>query len=220
MNKISDKYISILPKSKKKTRSPRRSNQRIAADILESIDDYVSSFDRNWNIIYINKTTANDFGFEQKELLGKNFWKTFPHFVGTALEKNYQEAMSKRETRRFEWKTIYADTGFREFTVFPSAEGIAVYGHDITERKKAEEELYRNRELLNSIINSTDSVIIARTLDEKLILLNRAQSKLYKMPIDKALGTTPYDIYPKDIAERIMVWDKKVFAEGKSFQYE
>ena len=204
----------------KKVQKPKRSKQRIAADILESIEDYVSSFDYNWNFIYINKTTAHDFGFEPHELMGRNFWKTFPKFVGTTLERNYRDAMVKREIRRFEWKTIYADTGFKEFTVFPSAEGITVYSRDVTERKKAEEELYRNRELLNSIVNSTDSVILARTLDEKLILLNRAQSKLYKMPIETALGTTPYDIYPKDVAERIMSWDKKVFAEGKSFRYE
>jgi PAS domain S-box-containing protein len=205
---------------KENPQKPKRSKEKIANEILESIGDYVSAFDRNWNVIYINKATANDFGFKPEELLGKNFWKTFPKFSGTALEKNYREAMAKREIRRFEWKTIYAGTGYKEFTVFPSPEGITVYGHDITERKKAEEELYKNRELLNSIINSTDSVIIARTLDEKLILLNRAQTKLYNMTIERALGTTPYDIYSREVADRIVAWDRKVFTEGKSFQYE
>lgn len=88
---------------------------RIASDILESTDDYVSSFDRKWNFIYINKTTSKYFGVEPEELIGKNFWKTFPKFVRTAVEKNYREAMEKREIRRFEWETIYAHTGFREF---------------------------------------------------------------------------------------------------------
>jgi PAS domain S-box-containing protein len=199
---------------------PKPSKERIANEILESIGDYVSAFDRNWNIIYINKATAKDFGFKPEKLLGKNFWKKFPDFLGTALEKNYREAMAKRVVRRFEWKTIYAGTGYKEFTVFPCPEGITVYGHDITERKKAEEELYKNRELLNNIIDSTDSVIIARTLDEKLILLNRAQTKLYNMTAETALGTTPHDIYSKEVADRIVAWDRKVFTEGKSFQYE
>lgn len=212
--------IVSAAKLERKDRKTRRSKERIAAGILESIDDYVSSFDRNWNFIYVNKTTAHDFGFEPNDLIGKNFWKTFPKLVGTIVEKNYHEVMDKREIRHFEWKTIYANTGFKEFAVFPSAEGITIYGKDITERKKAEEELYRSRELLDNIVNSTDSVIIARNLDEKLILLNKAQSKLYNMSIKEAVGTTPYDIYPKDVAERIMSWDKKVFAQGKSFRYE
>ena len=217
MIETSGKFIDLRPEQKKKT--PKRSKQRIAADVLESIDDFVTSFDYNWNLTYINKTAAHGFGFEPNELIGKNFWKMFPKFVGTAVEQNYREAMVNREIRRFEWKTIYA-VGFKEFTVFPSAEGVTVYGRDITERKKAEEELFKNRELLNNIINSTDSIIIARNLNEQLILLNNIQSKHYHMSIEMALGTTPYDVYPKEVADRITSWDKKVFAEGKSFRFE
>ena len=124
----------------------------IASDILERTDDYVSSFDRDWNIIYINKTTSKYFGVEPEELIGKNFWKTFPNFVGTAVEKNYREAMEKREIRRFEWKTIYANTGFREFTVFPSAEGITVYGVDITERKQLQQKLEEHNKNLEKLV--------------------------------------------------------------------
>jgi PAS domain S-box-containing protein len=198
----------------------KRKQQKIAADILESIDDYIYSLDKKWNFSYINKTAAKDFGFPPNELVGKNIWNMFPKLVGTAVEKNYFEAMDKREIKRFEWKTVYVKNKVKEFTVFPSAEGVTVYSKDITERKKAEEELYKSRELLKNIINSADSVIIARDLDEKLILLNNTESTLYGMPVEKALGTTPYDIYPKKVAEDIMIWDKKVFSEGKSFRYE
>ncbi len=124
----------------------------IASDILERTDDYVSSYDRNWNIVYINKTTSKYFGRKPEELIGKNFWKTFPNFVGTAVEKNYRWAMEKREIRRFEWKTIYANTGFREFTVFPSAEGIIVYGVDITERKQLQEKLEEHTKNLEKLV--------------------------------------------------------------------
>ena len=40
------------------------------------------------------------------------------------------------------------------------------------------------------------------------------------MSEEEALGTTPYDIYPKEVAEQIIAWDKKVLGEGKSFRYE
>ena len=56
--------------------------------------------------------------------------------------------MSQRKVKHFEWKTLYAQ-GIREFTVFPSAEGITIYGKDITERKKAEEALRENERRLN-----------------------------------------------------------------------
>ena len=91
---------------------------------------------------------------------------------------------------------------------------------DITELVKQQEELFRNQELLRNVINSTDLVIFARDLNEKLLLLNKTQAQNYHMTEAEALGTTPYDIYPKETADRITAWDKKVYAEGKSYQYE
>ena len=85
---------------------------------------------------------ADDFDLKPEELLGKNFWKSFPRFLGTAVEKNFRETMETKEIRHFEWKTIYAlGRPYREFTVFPSADGITVYGADISQRKKAENAL-------------------------------------------------------------------------------
>jgi PAS domain S-box-containing protein len=153
---------------------------KIAADILESIDDYVSAYDRNWNFIYLNKKTAKDFGRKTEELLGKNFWKTFPRFIGTELEKNYVEAMNKREVRRFEWETIYAKTGFREFTVFPSAEGVTVYGVDISARKKAEAALHQSEELFSKAFHGNPApLIITRVADNHFVDVNEAFLKLW-----------------------------------------
>ncbi len=91
---------------------------------------------------------------------------------------------------------------------------------DITRRKRDEEELYRGRELLRSIIDNSTSVIMARDLDGKLLLLNKTLANLYDMPKEKALGTTLYDVYPKKVADQIAFWDNKVTTEGKAISYE
>ena len=122
---------------RKNAEEVRRKSEQQIADILESIDDYVYSLDRNWNVIYIGSKAAKDLRFNAKELVGKNFWQTFPSFLGTTVETNFREAMAKRAIRRFEWKTEFVE-GFVDFAVFPSVEGITVYGKDITERKQME----------------------------------------------------------------------------------
>jgi PAS domain S-box-containing protein len=143
---------SRIEKACKTLLEPKYQELRMAADILESIDDYVSAFDKDWKFVYVNKTTANAFGLEPKELIGKNLWETFPNFVGTIIETNYRDAMTKREVKRFEWETIYARTGFREFTVFPSAGGITVYGVDITERKQLQQRLQEYAKNLEKLV--------------------------------------------------------------------
>jgi len=128
--------IRDITERKKAQEAIKRSKERIT-DILASIDEYVYSLDRDWNFIYVSNKSASDWNLKTEELIGKNYWQTFPVFAGTEVEKNFRDAMSKREVKHFEWRTIY-NPGYREFSVFPSAEGITVYGKDITERKRAE----------------------------------------------------------------------------------
>lgn len=198
-----------------KTRLTNRGKFRIAADILDSIDDYISAFDRNWNIIYISKKTAQDFGCTEKELLGKNFWETFPKFKGTLIEKNYRETMTKRQIRRFEWETIYAKTGFREFTVFPSVEGITVYAVDITKRKILQQKLEeytknleqtvqeRTKKIRESeqsyreLYESFGEAFIATDWELTVIHWNNAAERLTKVAKKDALGKKVYEVLPE-----------------------
>ncbi len=204
--------------SQKRIKKPpnfSRDKLTIAADILESIDDYISAFDKEWNFIYVNKNTARSFGYEPEELLGKNFWATFPVFLGTDIERNYREAMNKRVIRRFEWETIYAKTGWREFTVFPSVEGITVYGIDITERKTLQRKLEeytknleqtveeRTRKILEGeqnyreLYESFGEAFIATDWELTIIHWNRAAEKVTKIPTREALGKKIYQVLPE-----------------------
>ena len=109
--------------------------------------------------------------------------------------------------------------GCWETTIFPSENGLTIVSRDITKRKKAEEELYKNRELIESIINNSDSRILARNLEGKLILVNDTLAKCYNFPKEKALGTTLYEVYSKEVADKIAFWDRKVLTEGKPLHY-
>ncbi len=200
-------YITIQP--------VKRSKLRIAADILESIDDYISAFDKNWTIIYMNKNTAKDFGFKPETLIGKNFWKTFPNFLGTDIEKNYRETMYLREIRKFEWKTLYAKTGYIEFTVFPSVEGITVYGVNITERKQLKQKLEeyakdlerlveeRTRKICESeqsyreLYDSFGEAFIATDWELNVIHWNKAAERVTTIKAKDALGKKVYDVLPE-----------------------
>lgn len=139
----------------------RRTQQEMALDILDSVDEYISSFDKDWAILYISKKTAADFGTDPQSLIGKNFWQAFPRFLGTVLEKKYRETMETRQTQTFEWKTIYTPViSIREFTVFPSKDGITVIGKDITERKKAEIAVAESKSWLESVITSMNDPVL------------------------------------------------------------
>jgi PAS domain S-box-containing protein len=187
-------------------------------DVLDRIKDHVVALDNNFHVTYVNKLYATNFGLEPTQMIGKNIWQLTPKVIGTIIYEEITEAMSEKKVRLFEWEGIYIK-GYWETTIFPSENGITVVSRDISKRKKDEEEIHKNRELLANIISNSDSRILARDLEGKLILLNDALASTYNLPKEKALGTTLYDVYPKEVAERIAFWDKKVLADGKPLRY-
>lgn len=139
-----------------------QSKQRLN-DILVSIDDSVFALDNDWNFIYVSNKTAKDLQHPVAELVGKNFWQAFPEFCGTAMETNLREAMTNREIRRFEWKTIFSP-GYREFTVFPSVEGVTIYGKDIAERKRSEEKMSIFLECAHTVMKTDEFDVSIREI--------------------------------------------------------
>jgi PAS domain S-box-containing protein len=125
-----------ITERKKTEEAFARSNQRFK-EILEVIQDAFYVIDRDWKIVFINKQLSSKLGKQLKDLVGKNFWETFPNYRGTIVEENFRWTMEKREIRRFETEGKYTDVYYAA-TVYPSTEGITVFGVNITQQKQAE----------------------------------------------------------------------------------
>jgi PAS domain S-box-containing protein len=68
---------------------------------------------------------------------------------------------------------------------------------DITERRQAQHELDRNRELLNLIIENVPSPIVVKNArDFRYVLINRAAEQLWGLDRAEAIGKTSDDLYP------------------------
>ncbi len=142
-------YVSVnrdISERKRAEVQLEQSNQKLN-QILASIQDDFYVLDREWNFVYASRRFTSKVGKEPEDFVGQNIWKMFPKHVGSVLDEKFHEAMEKREVRRFELGGKYTSAWYR-MTAFPSNEGIAVLGADITERKQAEEALRLKDDLL------------------------------------------------------------------------
>ncbi len=114
-------------------------NQR-TKDILESIQDGFFALNREWQFTYLNQRARGILDPSSPELTGRNLWQEFPKLVGTPLETAYRQAMVKGIPVHLEQGGIITGAVY-DIRVYPSAEGISVYWIDITERKRAQEEI-------------------------------------------------------------------------------
>jgi len=128
----------------------RKRAQAERALVFERISDAFVALDRGWNYVYVNAKAAELFGRTPDSLVGKHIWTEFPEGVGQGFHKAYERAMETQQPETFEeyfepWDRWY------ENRLYPSPEGLSIYFHDITERKRAHE---KERELERQLAQS------------------------------------------------------------------
>jgi PAS domain S-box-containing protein len=94
---------------------------------------------------------------------------------------------------------------------------------DITKRKEAEENLSKNKQLLEGFIENSAAAIYVKDLEGRFILVNREFEKVTGFKRDKVIGYTDFDLYPddmKEIVDNIRKVDHEVVETGKLVRAE
>jgi PAS domain S-box-containing protein len=133
------------------------SRQRLF-NTLENINEGFFTLDGAWRFTFVNAEAAKIWGKGRAELLGRTLWDVAPDAVGTIFEEQYRKAVREQAPVRFE--SISPLAGYWvEVRAHPSEGGLAVYFHNITERKNAEDRISRlNR--LYAVLSKVNEAII------------------------------------------------------------
>ncbi|MGC4042373.1 MAG: diguanylate cyclase [Armatimonas sp.] len=116
--------------------------------ILSSITDAFMVLDRQWRFVSVNKEAERLIGRSQEELVGKSAWQEYPEAIGATWYRQYRRAMHKNEAVAFEAFNPLNQT-WNDVRAYPSAQGIAIYFRDITDKKRAEKALQESEAQLD-----------------------------------------------------------------------
>jgi PAS domain S-box-containing protein len=81
---------------------------------------------------------------------------------------------------------------------------------DITERRKGELELAHARELVRAVLDAVPVVVSLKDDRHRIILVNQAIEDFHGKPEAEFVGKTDYDIYPREVADRVRAQDEQV----------
>jgi PAS domain S-box-containing protein len=150
--------------------------------IVEAASDAVISMDESGGILLANPATARIFGYDPVELIGKPLTVLMPEFTRKLHEAGFRRYLATGE-RHLNWQgaevTALRNNG-QEFPVEVSFGEMTRNGHkvftgfirDISEKKRAENELRRQKELFQKIFENIPVIIAFRGQDRRLETVN------------------------------------------------
>ena len=184
-----------------------RANQKLS-EILDSIQDDFYVLDRDWRFVFASRRFTSRVGKEPKDFVGHRLWDMFPKHLGTGLEENFRAAMEKRETRRFEVGGQYTEAWYL-MHAFPSAEGITVLGTEVTDRKRAEEQLHQQAGALKTAVeraerNAVEADAVLSSLHDVLLIYDNEANVRRANPVFSTIfGFDPTGLNVRDVIRRV-----------------
>jgi PAS domain S-box-containing protein len=174
-------------------------NRRVVK-ILESITDAFFAVDREWRFTYINHRGAQLMRHSPEALLGQCIWEVFPQTVGSIYYEQYHRALQEQIVVHFETFGAYESERWFEIHAYPSADGLAVYFHEVSDRKRAEEALRRSEERFRVAIKNSPIMVYNQDRDLRYTWFHNPHPSY---SAEELIGKTDWEIAPYDVATRL-----------------
>jgi PAS domain S-box-containing protein len=205
---------------RKKAEDTLRKSEIKHRTLLENLPQRIFLKDRNSVYVSCNENYARDLKIKSNEIAGKTDYDFYTKELAEKYRADDKKIMESEETQDIEEE--YIQDGHKIFvhTVKTPVKdengnvvGILGIFWDITERKKAEEELIR---LSNAVKMSADSIVIGG-LDAKIIDVNEVTLKMYGTDNKRDLiGKSSFDLIAPEDREKALAGMKEVLEKEYS----
>lgn len=193
--------------------------------ILESSPEAITITDLNGNIIECNQATVALHGYESKEeLIGKNSLELIAKQDHKRAIEGLKETLEHGSAKNLEYTFLTKDG--REFqaelsaSVVRDASGKPEYfvaiTKDITERKKAGEELFDELSLMQLLLGNHPDFIYFKDSEARFQRVSKRFCDFFELDKEDIIGKTDLELFPEEVAKQTYSEDLQVIKTGKS----
>ncbi len=213
---------------RKKMEDAVRESETKYRDLVETSQDLIFKCDREGRFVYLNPAWETTLGYKSEEMLGRKFTEFKTPKQAEKDLKVFKSEFEGKEVLGYE--TVYiSKSGTSRNLVFNArllkdgdgnVIGTQGTAHDITKRKRAEEELKKSFNLTNAIIEGGKDFVFVKDIRGHYIMLNSHATGTFGKTVDETIGKSDMDLFPPHVAKKIMKDDRRILASGKTETFE
>lgn len=202
---------------RKQSEEVLRESQEKYRELVENVNDVIFSLDRDGMITYISPVLEKIFGYRPSEVTGRSFSEfIYPEDL-SALQQSFQKTLAG-DLEPFEFRVVTKDgqTRWVRSSSRPTSQRGGVVGvqgvlSDITQRKRAEEALERQKAYLDELFEAAPEAIVLLDTQDRVIRFNREFRRLFGYTNEEARNRQINDlIVPEDLREEAQAYTKMV----------
>ncbi len=168
---------------------------------FERIADAFIALDNDWNYTYLNKAALALHGLPEEEIIGKNMLELYPDIVHESFYETLLHAKATQQPQRCELYYKKEDKWYTDL-IYPAKDGISIYYHEITDKKKSEIALKKAHEKINFHISNTPLATIEFDSEMNILQWSTRATELFEWTAQEVIGTgfkMETTIHPDDV---------------------
>lgn len=203
LNTLAEELAAAREAEAQQLKAARESEERYRV-LVEGVKDYaIFRIDPEGYVVTWNKGAEAIKGYKAEEIIGKHFSIFYTKDEIERGEPEYNLRMAK-ELGRYETESIRMRKGGETFyadVVFTALRddrgnllGFTKITRDITERKKAEEQIRESRDQVETIISNAPTAVVVINQDAEIIRWNSRAEKVFGWKADEIIGLSMFDM--------------------------
>jgi PAS domain S-box-containing protein len=201
------------------TRTPPAPSSQVAepdpsrlSALVDACPEPVCIVDAGWRFTYANAAFERMTNITVESLLGRAVWDVYPQLLGTPMELRLRDAMQQGRSTRLDFQ---GENGAYDIDVIPFSGGLAFITHDITELRRATEELRQKEERFRAILNTEPGCVLLLGPDGLVIDTNPAGLDLFEVVSYRDLIGSPVEPFVvSEDRQALRAATEEVFAGG------
>lgn len=163
--------------------------------ILDRVQDGYYAIDRNWEVTYINRRACEFWHVQPEDYIGRRLMDIFPGIESTPVFPPLLKAMTQRASVHYDTLSLTGSV-WVDVNAYPNDDGgLVVYFRDITDRKRAEDELRRNEQRYATTLKSIGDAVISTDPSGKILFMNTVAERLTGWMMSDTIGKPVTEVF-------------------------